>query len=228
LKPYYEHGGIQIYHGDCREILSQLPKADLIYADPPFNTGGKIGWRTTSYHGAGAASDCMTEADYADFCAEWFGLARAAAERLVITPGVTHMYRYPMPLWVAVISKPSAAGFSKLASFAVWEPLAIYDRPLLRISHDLVTFDALNHIRDGRQDHPCPDNHKMVAWILKHWSAKDELVIDPFLGSGTTTWAAKALDRRAIGIEIEEKYCEIAAKRLSQEVFQFEVPNGKH
>ena len=69
--------------------------------------------------------------------------------------------------------------------------------------------------------HPCP---KPIEWMLKVVdlvSVDGDTIIDPFMGSGTTLRAAKDLGRKAIGIEIEEKYCEIAVKRLAQEVFSF-------
>ena len=75
----------------------------------------------------------------------------------------------------------------------------------------------------GKQaDHPCPRKLNHVAWLVRWWSAPADLVLDPFMGSGTTLVAAKNLGRKAIGIEIEEKYCEIAAKRLAQEVLSFD------
>ncbi len=69
--------------------------------------------------------------------------------------------------------------------------------------------------------HPCHKPIDTMEHIVSVGSVLGALVIDPFMGSGTTILAAKTRNRRAIGIEIEEKYCEIAAKRLSQEVIQF-------
>ena len=80
-----------------------------------------------------------------------------------------------------------------------------------------------DHTSDGKQaDHPCPRKLGHVTWLVDKWSAPGEMILDPFMGSGTTLRAAKDLGRRAIGIEIEEKYCEIAAKRLSQRVLEFQ------
>ena len=76
----------------------------------------------------------------------------------------------------------------------------------------------------GNTGHPCAKPFKFWKWLLaKGSSSEADIVIDPFVGSGTTLRAAKDLGRRAIGIEIEERYCEIAAKRLSQEVLAFEA-----
>jgi hypothetical protein len=75
---------------------------------------------------------------------------------------------------------------------------------------------------DGRQaDHPCPRKLAHVRWIVEKWSALDDYICDPFCGSGTTLVAAKIGGREAMGIEIEESFCEIAAQRLSQEVLEF-------
>ena len=73
---------------------------------------------------------------------------------------------------------------------------------------------------DGRKanGHPCSRSLKHFEFLVDWWSLPGEMVLDPFMGSGTTLEAAKKLGRKAIGIEIEERYCEIAAKRLSQEV----------
>jgi len=75
--------------------------------------------------------------------------------------------------------------------------------------------------QDGR--HPTQKPIRLFAYLLKTFTNPADVILDPFMGSGTTLRAAKDLGLRSIGIEIEEKYCEIAAERLRQEVFDFEA-----
>ena len=72
--------------------------------------------------------------------------------------------------------------------------------------------------------HPSQKPRKLIESLITEYSNITDLILDPFLGSGTTAVAAKILGRKCIGIEISEKYCEIAAKRLSQSVMQLEIP----
>jgi site-specific DNA-methyltransferase (adenine-specific) len=76
---------------------------------------------------------------------------------------------------------------------------------------------------ERENDHPAPRNQKTIKDILSVYSRPGETILDPFLGSGTTTNAARMLGRKCIGIEIEEKYCEIAVKRLAQEVMDLTI-----
>ena len=79
-------------------------------------------------------------------------------------------------------------------------------------------------IRPSAEDHPTPKPLALPAHFIRLHSASGDMILDPFMGAGTTLRAAKDLGRKAIGIEIEEKYCEMAAKRMDQEVLDFEVP----
>ena len=221
LKDYlfYQDDWATIYCGDCLEVMPLTENIDLIYADPPFNTKNQIGWYNRSYSIEG--NDCLSEQEYDSFCKKWFHTARGSSKRLVMTPGVGNIGRYPNPLWCIAIDKPSSPSFNRCGGFNCWEPFFLYDKPLCKLPRDLIRFDSLNFIHDGREQHPCPDNHNMVAWIIENWTELNETVLDPFLGSGTTCVAAKNLNRKSIGIEINPKYCEIAVKRLRQEVFDF-------
>ena len=81
--------------------------------------------------------------------------------------------------------------------------------------------NVLGHKRSANTDHPSPKPVALMAQLLSVVSAPSEIILDPFMGAGATLRAAKDLGRQAIGIELEERYCEIAAKRLQQETLDF-------
>ena len=75
--------------------------------------------------------------------------------------------------------------------------------------------------------HPTPKPELLMADLVMQFTDAGDTILDPFMGSGTTLVAAKRLGRKAIGIELEEKYCEIAAKRLSQGALNLEMPSSE-
>ena len=206
MKPYYEHAGITIYHGDCREVLPQLPKVDLVLTDPPYNVG-------LSY------CDGDARGDYREWCESWF---RLAGRPLVFTPGSVNLgmwFDIEKPTWTCSWVKTNQNSFTPLGGPNMWEPVLVYGRPRIRVDRDVWIVPIAG--QDECEGHPCPKSLRAWSQLLKSFTEETDLVLDLFLGSGTTAVAAKNLNRRAIGIEIEEKYCEIAAKRLSQEVLDF-------
>lgn len=202
MKPYYESGGITIYHGDCRDILPTLAPVDLVLTDPPYGVG-------------------LEYASYDDTAAAWRDLmlwlipeARRIAS-MVIMPScrileLPWIYSAFPPDWLLCWYKgsPGTAGF---LGFNDWEPMLVYGKTKGLQMHDYF-YAQPEPFTNG---HPCPKPLRWAEWILARISGS---VIDPFMGSGTTLRAAKDLGRKAIGIEIEERYCDLAAKRMSQEV----------
>ena len=195
MKPYYEHAGITIYHGDCREILPTLPKADLVLTDPPYGlamSGGTWGRKM--------------DATYAKWDSEsfkeWDIIFTASTNQIVW--GGQYFVLPPSRGWL-IWKKPT---FPTMA-----------DAELAWTSFDMNTklFESTRS-PDGRQLHPTQKPINLMTWCLS-FAVDAQTILDPFIGSGTTLRAAKDLGRKAIGIEIEEKYCEIAAHRMQQEVF---------
>ena len=203
--PYYQDDSCTIYHGDCREVLPGLT-GDLVFADPPYGVGLEYGHAYTDDAGAG----------YSAFMA-WVATAiQEAAPLGFVTPGIRNIWRWPPATWVLAWTKPGSTRRSDLGGFNEWEPVLMYGKR--RIYNDQKRLpDCANHATDTG-DHPCPKPLSLLRWLVEQGSDPGALVIDPFMGSGTTLRAAKDLNRKAIGIEIEERYCEIAAKRLAQEV----------
>lgn len=214
MRPYFSDAGITIYHGDCREILPHLEAADSIITDPV--------WPDCSVPLAGADRPL-------ELFREAVALISRIAPRLVVHLGSDTdprflagtvpaslpflracWLRYAVPYYKGRMLYGSDVAYV----FGEWPPA----RPGATVIPGEVT------IRDNRPKlprgvHPCPRRLEGVAFLVK-WLGGGSL-IDPFMGSGTTLLAAKNASVRAVGIEIEERYCEVAAKRLAQGVFAF-------
>lgn len=214
MKPYYSDGGITIYHGDCLSILYNMSiDGHVCITDPPYGINYSSNHTCTT-----TTADWMNKAIRGD---DSVAVRDAALSRFVnwacfgsLKAQAPHEYSA-----VLVWDKGPASGMGDL-SFP-WKPS--FELVFLRGNdwtgprdegvikgHWIVTRASMGRV------HP---NEKPVS-LMAHFISKSPraaAVCDPFMGSGTTLVAAKQLGRKAIGIEIEEKYCEIAAKRLAQQ-----------
>lgn len=205
MKPYYQDDSVTIYHGDCREILPLLESVDLVLTDPPYGVG-KADW------------------DFATW--DWLPLAASKATKVLgIMPGIAnlltlpremqgHSYRWMLSIRIINSTTRGAIGFGN------WIACAVYSKEGVSIYSCAQDATEIS-IRGIMPDHPSPKPFEAMRWLLTRLPG--DVVLDPFMGSGTTLRAAKDLGRKAIGIEIEEKYCEIAAKRMSQSVMGLSI-----
>lgn len=218
-KPYYQDDACTIYHGDCREILPHLPKVDLVLTDPPYgiNLKGKS-TKHTEKDGKGYLSFDDSELNYEKYILPILILLISSFSRLVITPGNKNERKLPEPNNKGVIFYPSGAGMNPWG-FGCHQSIFYYGKdPFLAKGLGSRPDGFLTTEAAEKNGHPCPKPLGTMKWLVNRASFEGETILDPFMGSGTTLRAAKDLGRKAIGIELEEKYCEIAVKRLRQEV----------
>ena len=206
MTPYYEHAGITIYHGDARECLPGLA-GDAIVTDPPY--------------GVGEAYTSFLDTPEAVRALLWdcWPMMQRAAGLIALTPGAKNVWWYPHPTWIVHWFAPAATAQGPWG-FCGWNPMLVYGPdPHKRKKQDYLIAQPVAE-RDG---HPCQKPESAWRWLVGRVTTDRQTLIDPFMGSGTTLAVAKQLGQRAIGIEIEEKYCEIAALRLRQEALPLEV-----
>lgn len=223
MKPYYNHDGVTIYHGDCLEVLPDISEVGAIITDPPYAVPTVIAQTREVFRNTGDLS--IAETAYRVHAKEWGRLLGGDGRLFCFCDGAS----YPS-LYRAAYSRFNLA-------LLVWNKGRIGMGREFRKSHELILHGWLSSTPifgdgTGRSDileadpvrsdvrlHPAEKPAELLRQLLPLCAG---VILDPFMGSGTTVRAAKDLGRKAIGIEIEEKYCEIAAKRLSQEVLCFE------
>jgi len=242
VTPYYDDGTVQIFHGDCRDILPTLGPVDVVVTSPPYNlgtsTGGGFaktpGAKTGTWSGGRLARgyEAQTDALQTQIYEEQQRTALSLCWSLLTETGAMFYNHKPrvqggivqLPFFAElplrqIITWDRGAGmnFAPTHFLPRYEWVLLYAKPAFRL------VDGTSGLSDvwrfgpetAYDEHPAPFPLALPMRCLKATAGP---VLDPFMGSGTTLRAAKDLGRKAIGIEIEERYCEIAARRLGQEV----------
>ena len=199
MKPYYEDACVTIYHGDCREVLPTLV-ASVVVTDPPYGHGG-LPPRGGAKAGSLAKSTVRLGWDIADdsWMSLWLGPAAVFTSASRCFHTAKALGADGLLVYVKTNPHPNGSSFEPCVTrgFGVG-------------ARHVSAYNAFNG-----QVHPTQKPLEVMLFVVGR--APDGVIADPFMGSGTTLVAAKSLGRRAIGIEIEERYCEIAARRCSQE-----------
>jgi len=235
VTPYYrdEAADITVYHADCRDLLHLIPEnsIDLVLTDPPYASGAR---RDAERQVRGAMLRSMEDVDWFSHDAmtgwgfSWFLRSVLSGLRAVLSPGA-HVY-----VFTDWRQTPNVYGMLEATGYRVNQCL-VWDKghfgmgAYWRNQHEHLVFGSLGiptamldrgrgsvltcrNVAPNAREHPTQKPVGLLERVL--CAVPGELSIDPFAGVGTTLVAAKQLNRHAIGIEIEERYCEIAAKRL--------------
>jgi site-specific DNA-methyltransferase (adenine-specific) len=225
--PYYEDDACAIYHGDCRDVLPTLERVALVLTDPPF-------FMPAQHYSS--RSDWAKSWGDTTVLGSWWA---ATLDALPVSPDgsvVTFCDGESYPVFYPEFYRRFPAVRS-----LVWDKGAIGMGQPWRHQFELLIVGRYAKSKwfggGGQADiircssvpsesrlHPVDKPSALLGELIRPLTAPGDVVLDPFLGGGSTLYAAKSNGRRAIGIEIEERYCEIAARRLSQEVLDFEVP----
>lgn len=222
-EPYYHESGVTIYCGDCASILPHLDPVQVILTDPPYGIRadrGGMGIGGKSDFGSARKKDKIKIRTYADTWDKgrpdaWIFAAMLDLADVVLCFGGNYFADQlpPTTHWLV---------WDKLQTMPTFSDCELIWTNVKRKSVKKKTFEWNGLIgKEAERWHPTQKPLELIKDLLTEYSQPGDVILDPFMGSGTTLRAAKDLGRHAIGIEIEEKYCQVAVERLRQEVLNF-------
>ena len=221
IKAYYKDDAVFIINADCREVLPFLPKVDLVLTDPPYGISKKHKGETFL---AGDTINLLPKTLpllYRNL-KDNGGIFIFAATKLLhetLWQFQTYFKLHNIIIWDKVNARYP---YQKSNFWRQYEPIIYGSKGLFELADgkhsDIMVFPIDNPMANDRYM-TVQKPKELVTNILQATKGSVLLILDPFLGSGTTAFCAKKLNRKCIGIEIEERYCEIAAKRCAQGVF---------
>ena len=242
MRPYYEQDGITIYHGDCLDVLGavELPELSAVIMDPPYASGA----RTESAKPSSGAmlrgqrwaakpieNDQMTTAGFV-----WLMREVLLSVRPKLREGGSVLSFIDWRQWPNLVGAVESCNL-RVQGMVVWDKMSFGLGNGFRVQHELVLHasrgvpdvqdrsvpNVIGVPRVPNDDHPSPKPVALMASLLSVVAPRGSTVIDPFSGCGPSLVAAQSLGLRAIGIEYEERYCEIAARRLAQQSLPLEA-----
>lgn len=231
MKPYYEEKGITIYHGDCREIMLEMSsKSTALVSDVPYGINAQFDRKGKRTSNLGSTADVSRNWGTIKGDDKPFNPSFLLDYPIVALFGANH-YADKLPpnpwpeswKWLLWDKRGGSAKDNNSDGELIWTNR----KGAMRIHYQKwrgIVREGEENICNSAKFHPAQKPISLMRWVLGELKIPaDFIVLDPFMGSGTTLRAAKDLGLRAVGIEIEEKYCEIAAERLRQEVFDFSM-----
>lgn len=235
MKPYYQAGGATIYHADCLDVLhaNVLPTLHAVIMDPPYASGGrtevakpKMGGmlRGVRWANKPIENDAMTTTGYV-----WLMRTLASEVKRFLVDGGAYFGFIDWRNWPQLVGAIESVNY-RVNGMVVWDKMSIGVGHYLRKQHELVcaaskgaprveshhVADILRFPRVTNDEHPSPKPVGLMERLIVLATTQGDVVFDPFMGSGATLVAGKALSRVVIGVEVVERYCELAAKKLER------------
>jgi len=232
MEPYYTDDAVTLYHGDCREVLASLDdkSVDCVITDPPYTERTHGMAKTNKGAGSGVKALDFASITVDDLTAILGECGRVTRRWVVATLAYQHAFAFDerppaglrtlrLGVWVKTNPMPQISADRPGQG---WESIAYMHRadekPTWRGGGKHGNY--MLPVQQG-EGHPTVKPLAMVGDWVRNFTAYGETVLDPFAGSGTTLRAAINEGRKAIGVEIDERYCDLIAKRLSHGVLDF-------
>ena len=208
MKPYFTDGTVTIYHGDCAVIAPQLGTFDLLCTDPPYGISEARGKNRSRSNLAKAKDYGISDWDDKPPSDVLLSSLRAITRWQCIFGG-NYFALPPSPCWLVWDKENGENDFADCE--LAWTN---WPKAVRRIRH---MWNGMFRKGGEAREHPTQKPLHVMTWAIGLCPGRPSTVFDPFMGSGTTLRACKDLGISCVGIEREEKYCEIAARRMSQQ-----------
>jgi site-specific DNA-methyltransferase (adenine-specific) len=240
MKPYYQDSAVTIYHGDCFDLLHELSGIGAVITDPPYSSGGafrgdRAAGTVEKYVQTGTKAyrpefggDNRDQRSFLVWCSMWLNAARIATKPG--SPLVSFIDWRQLPVLTDAVQ---AGGWTWRNLGTWWKPGCRMQSGRFSSSAEYVVYATNGPAESGsgspqnvfscapvagtEKEHIAQKPESVMSWVMQV-VPPGSVVLDPFCGSGSTLRAAKNLELKSIGIDADERYCEIAARRMQQEV----------